>query len=86
MLFDKDQQDFENAWFRKTVIPLGKIFDIPIKKYIVTAALYKFENDITIFAIMALDYSLENKHWFTLRIESEKLEESLNDFKIVENE
>jgi hypothetical protein len=38
----------------------------------------------TIFAIMALDYSLENKHWFTIMIAPEELAEKMADFEIVE--
>lgn len=78
------QKDFGNKYLHKIVRPLGTYYEIPIKEYIVTAALLEFEeNGVTIFAIKALDYSVENKHWITIRIARDELEERLADFEIL---
>jgi hypothetical protein len=75
---------FEKKWRGKIVRPKGNFYKIPIKNYTVTAALYKFDDDITIFAIMAEDYNINtNKHWFTLYLRPEDLKH-LEDFEILE--
>ena len=82
-----EQKEFEKKYHLKIVRPLGKYFDIPLKDYSVTSALYKWEkNDITIFSIIALDYDFqstepEKKHWFTIKLKLEDLY-LLEDFEI----
>ena len=77
-------EEFEEKWLYKKVKPLGLHYKIPIKEYIVTAALYCYEpNNITIWAIQALDYTLENKNWFTFRLNSEEVEIINTDFEIL---
>lgn len=78
------QEEFEGKWHNKIVKPLGGYYQIPIKEYWVTAALLNYEDDVSIFAIKALDYSQDNKHWFTIRMAEDELEERLADFEIVE--
>lgn len=79
-----NQAEFENKWLRKKVKPLGKHYQIPIKEYVVTGALLEYEaNKVTIFAIMALDYSTENKHWFTMHIAPEDMHWLDEDFEII---
>jgi hypothetical protein len=81
------QSEFEKKWHREWVKlnPERKLYkDIPDKLYIVTAALYNDEE--VIFAIMAHDYSLENKHWFTCKIEPKDLDEHMACFTIMTDE
>lgn len=78
-----EQKQFENKWKDAIVKPKGLYYQIPIKKYKVTTALYKWENGETIFAIMSEDWSLKNPEWFTIRIGSEELDERLKDFEII---
>ena len=78
--------DFEKQWHGRIVRPRGNHYKIPIKNYVVTAALYKYEGDVTIFGIMAEDYVPGpdgNAHLFTIRIGSEEFDECMNDFEIV---
>jgi hypothetical protein len=81
-----EQQSFEAKWHKKIVRPKGKYYQIPIKFYNVTAALYEWDGDETIFAIMAEDYSPENKHWFTIHLAPEELSKLDEDFDIIEIE
>jgi len=87
--FKEEATAFEEKWLHKVVRPKGLYYQIPIKKYQVTAALYKYEDDdITIFAVMAEDWSpgpKGNAHWFTIKIGSEELNERMNDFEILES-
>ncbi len=79
------QKDFEQKFHYKVIKPNGLIFDIPIKEYVVTAALLNFEENetVSIFAIKATDYNLENKHAFTFRINKDELEAQISDFTIL---
>ncbi len=80
-------REFEDKWHRRIIRPKGERYKIPIKKYLVTAALYEYEDGITIFGIMAEDYKFgpdSNGHFFTIRIRTEELEECMNDFEIIE--
>ena len=51
-----------------------------------TSSLLYWENDnkTTIFAIQALDYTVENKHWFTIKIDREELQQRISDFKLLD--
>ncbi len=82
------QEEFEQTWHFKIVRPkLQHYKGFPDKEYIVSSALYNWEEEngekITIFAIKAVDYSLENKHWITIKIGESELEECMADFEIV---
>lgn len=79
------QEGFANKWHNKIVVPNGK-YQIPQKEYIVTAALldYGAENGVTIFAIMAKDYTPENKQWITFHLNNQEVEDLNNAFKIKE--
>ena len=82
-------QEFEAKWHGKIIRPKGKHYRIPIKRYLVTVALYKYEDNVTIFGIMAEDYKFgkdSNGHFFTVKIGPEELEECMNDFEIIEAE
>ena len=69
------QSEFEAKWHHKIVRPRGLHWQIPIKDYRVTACLYEYEEGkVTIFAIMALDYTPENKHWFTFHLSPSDME------------
>ncbi len=87
--FEKMQkfEEFEEKWKGKWVRPKGKIYKIPIKNYLVTAALYDYFGDgETTFAIMAEDYNMKtNKHWFTIKLRPEDMKH-LDDFEILETE
>lgn len=79
-----NDQEFEEKWLNKKVKPRGLHYQIPIKEYIVTAALFEFEsNGQSIWAIKALDYSLENKHWFTFKLAPSDIEWINKDFEII---
>lgn len=79
-----NQQEFEQKYHYKVVRPKGEVIKIPIKDYIVTSALYKYEQgDTTILALKALDYTLENKHWITIKIAPESLESYLGDIEVL---
>ena len=79
-------KEFEDQWFKKIVRPLGTHYQIPIKDYLVTAALYEWEDGNTKFAIRALDYSTENKQWFTINIAPDEFELCMSDFEVVSHE
>lgn len=84
----QDQKDFESKYHFKVVKPRGEVYkNLPIKEYIVTTALLNWEDneDTTIFAIKALDYTLENKHWITIHIKKDELEKCMADFDIIED-
>ncbi len=79
------QEEFESKYHYKIIKPRGGYFKFPIKEYIVTAALLNYEDNgkTTILAIKALDYSLENKQWITIKIDKDELEARLEDFEVV---
>lgn len=78
---------FEEKWHRKIVRPRRQVYTgLPDKRYLVTCALYEYDDDKTIFAIMAEDYKLGpegNAHFFTMKIAPEDLEEAMDDFEII---
>ena len=81
------QLEFENKWHYKVIRPTGH-YNIPDKEYYVTACLLEFIPNSYIvisakFAIMALDYSLENKHWFTFDLSLEQIQDLDQRFKIL---
>lgn len=72
------QLEFENKWHYKIVKPTGH-HNIPDKQYYVTACLLDVATDsdgspISKFAIMALDYNVDNKHWITFDLSREEIE------------
>lgn len=75
------------TWHLKAVRPLRKLYTaLPDKKYVVTAALYGYEDDgkTSIFAVMSEDYKIgTNPEWFTLKIPTEELDIHLLDFDII---
>lgn len=82
----QQQKDFTDKYHFKIIKPLGKHYqNIPIKEYIVTSALFNYEDDnkTTIFAIKALDYNLENKHWITFHIDTKEFDKAITDFEII---
>lgn len=85
-IMTEEQKEFENKYHYKVVRPLNH-YNIPKKEYVVTSALLNWEDDgkTTVFAIKALDYSLENKHWFTIKIASDEFHKCINDFEIIED-
>lgn len=80
-----DLSEFESKYHFKIVKPLNNHYQLPVKEYIVTAALYNYEDDgkTTVFAIKALDYSLENKHWFAIKIADNEFDKCIADFEII---
>lgn len=84
----QEQQDFETKYHYKIVKLLGNHYKtLPQKEYIVTSALFNWEDDgkTTIFAIKALDYNLENKHWITIKIAADEFDKCIADFEIVKD-
>ncbi len=80
-----EQIEFAKKYHHKLVKPLGNCFNIPIKEYIVVAALLNHEDDgkTTVLVFKATDYSPENPHLFTFKIAVEDLEKSLADIEII---
>ncbi|UCG02455.1 MAG: hypothetical protein JSW11_00385 [Candidatus Heimdallarchaeota archaeon] len=80
--------DFEKKWHNKIVRPKRKFYTtLPDKKYLVKSALYKYDEDLTILAIMAEDYTFgpgSNGHFFTIKILPENLEKAMDDFEIID--
>lgn len=74
------QEEFENKWYHKLVNPKGR-YEIPNKEYFVTACL--LEDNGAKFAIMAIDYNLENKQWITFNLSKEELDGLDQDFEIL---
>ncbi len=78
-----DQKAFEAKWHMKQVRLRGIHWKLPIKDYVVTCALLKRDGDETVFAVMATDYTTENKHYITIRLASEQLSHLDEDFEII---
>jgi hypothetical protein len=82
----EEQERFAEKYHFKLVKLTGNYFkQIPQKEYIVTSALFNWEGDVTIFALKALDYNLENKHWFTIKIAANEFREAMADVEIIED-
>lgn len=81
------QEQFEQTWHFKIVRPKLQHYKLPDKEYIVSSALYNHDEEkgekITTFAIKAVDYSLENKHWITIKIGESEFEKCMADFEII---
>lgn len=76
------QEEFESKYHYKIVRQIGHVYqDIPEKEYIVTSALIGEEESI--FAIKAVDYNTENKHWFTFHLSKADFDAVLADFEII---
>ena len=75
------QLEFENKWHGKVIRPKG-VYEILNKEYFVTAALIE-EGGCSVFAIMAVDYTIENKHYFTFRMSPEEVSKLEDGFEIV---
>ena len=87
------QEELEQLWHNKKVVlkkSLIWLLDFPYtKEYIITAALLDYEQDevfdnVTIIALMATDYTLENKLWFTFYLNNIYLTEFLNNLEVIE--
>ncbi len=81
------QASFENQWWYKVVVPRmgGKLDGLPVKRYLITAALWQYNEDkSTILALYAFDYSLENKHWFTIHVKPEDMEATLGSLEVID--
>lgn len=85
--FTPEQKAFETKWHYKVIRPLNKHYQLPQKQYVVTSALldYENENKTTIFAIKATDYTFENKHMFTFKIDKSEIDVCMSDFEIIED-
>lgn len=71
------QEELNEKWLRKLVKPKG-YYNIPDKEYFVTSAVLG-QDCFLKFAIMATDYSRENKQWITIDISDEKEVGALDD-------
>lgn len=78
---------FEEKWHLQTVRPKRHVYTyLPDKRYLVTCALYEYDDGKTVFGIMAEDYEpgpKGNAHFFTIKIVPEDLEKAMDDFEIV---
>jgi len=85
MDFTPEQKEFETKWHNKWVRARGEVYKIPQKEYYVTSALYKWEKDVTILAVMSRDHSPpETIEWFTIKIAPEDLDKALADFEVLD--
>ena len=75
-------EEFSDKYHGKIVKPIGKLYSIPKKEYLVTAALYDFDGQ-TIFAIRSLDYTFESGQWITFNFYNDELEKCIADFEII---
>ncbi len=75
------QKEFEAKWHLKIVKPINGHYNIPAKEYVVTSALIGGEE--IVFAIKALDYNLENKHWITFKLPLSDADKLDSGFEIV---
>lgn len=74
------QQKFETKWLNKLVIYDGNYFKIANEKYLVTAALFDYEDDITIFAIKSLE---DPSNWITIKVNKQEIN-YLDDFRVID--
>lgn len=74
------QDQFEQKWYLKLVKPTGH-YQIPDKEYFVTCSF--LTEDGAKFAIMATDYSRENKHYITFDLAPDEIQELDNRFEII---
>lgn len=74
------QEQFEQKWYLKLVKPTG-YYQIPDKEYFVTGCL--LEENGAKFAIMATDYSRENKHYITFDLAQDEIEKLDSRFQII---
>ena len=81
----QEQKDFSAKYHLKVVKPRGNYYKLPIKEYFVTSSLLNWEDEgeTTVFAVKALNYNLENKHWFTIKVNKKELDIFTSDFEIV---
>lgn len=77
-----EQQAFEAKWHMKRVRFAGHHWQIPVKDYVVTAALLG-EAKETVFAVMAVDYTRENRHYITFNLASQQLPDLDKAFEIL---
>lgn len=75
-----NQSEFETKWYHKIVKPKGH-YGIPNKEYYVTACL--LEENGAKFAIMATDYSKENKDWISLDLGEDEIHKLEERFEII---
>lgn len=83
-----EEQAFEAKWHMKRVRFTGHHWQIPLKDYVVTAALFGgsyvlAEPRETVFAVMAVDYTRENAHYITFKLAPEQLADLDKAFEIL---
>lgn len=61
----------------------GVMTKLPKQPYTVTAALYDYEDGITIFAIRGIHYSKNNPCWYTIKIKTNELREHMKKFRLI---
>ncbi len=83
-----DQATFAKTWHYKIVVPrLGGAFaNFPIKHYLVSAALYNFDERGSVISLYAIDYNEQNNHWFTVHIKEEDLDNTMMGLELIESE
>jgi len=92
--FNKKQEEFEAKWLYMIVSPTQKCLNkykfLNDIKYLVTSALYEWEQDdtktpITTFAIMAQNYSVpDNPAWYTFKCNNKETQELDEHFTVLE--
>ncbi len=75
-----DAKNFEDKWQGKTVVYKKGYWDIPEGEYLVTASLYKHDDDgNTIFAVFK-----KMGEWFVFHLADEQLPQLDKDFTIID--
>ena len=86
-MFSEEQKLFEDTWHKKFVYfsPKENAYEgIPEGIYLITAALYHYEEDETI-SVIAIEPKVTKTpaKWYTIKCNDSDLEELLEQFKII---
>jgi hypothetical protein len=79
-------QEKVESLFHHVLIPKGNIYQIPKNRYFVTAALYQWEDELSVIALISEFYNPpHNIDWFTFKLSDGELEKFFEDFEIHED-
>lgn len=61
----------------------GEFTNLSKQPYKITAALYNYEDGVTILAIMGVHYSKDNPCWYTIKIPTSELRDWMKKFRLI---
>ena len=80
-----DRDLFKKSFLGKTIKNKGKFFDLPIREYVVTSALYQFDpGDVTVLSLVTPEYADNESQWYTLYIYPEDFRTAMMDLDILD--